>query len=82
MAAQESKSKSLALSVVIGIGIGTLAAILSSHVAVWLIAGLFLGVAAGASISRTKCPACEAREQMGFDRRGTSHEPGVTRGER
>lgn len=82
MAAQESKTKSLALSVVIGIAIGSLAAILSSHAAVWLIAGLFLGVAAGASIGRTKCPACAAREPMGLNHRGTSYEPGATRGER
>jgi hypothetical protein len=56
------KSKPLGLSIVIGITIGTLAAILSSHYAVWLIAGIFVGIAAGASVGRKKCPDCEAKE--------------------
>jgi uncharacterized iron-regulated membrane protein len=51
---------------VIGIAIGTLAAILSGHVAVWLIAGIVVGIAAGASIGRKKCPECEARDQAGM----------------
>ncbi len=64
MAAAAGKSKSLGLSIVIGIAIGTLAAILSSHVAVWLLAGIFVGIAAGASIGRKKCPECEARHEL------------------
>jgi len=60
MTAVESKSKHLGLSILIGIAIGTLAAILSSHVAVWLIAGVFVGIAAGASIGGKQCPDCEA----------------------
>ena len=63
----ENKSKHLGLSIVIGIAIGTLAAILSGHVAVWLVAGLFVGIAAGASLGRKKCPECEAREQAGVN---------------
>jgi hypothetical protein len=70
MAAQSGKAKSLGLSIVIGIVIGTLAAILSSHFAVWLIAGIFVGIAAGASLGRTKCPECEAKQP-----RATSPEP-------
>jgi hypothetical protein len=62
MTATESKSKSLGLSIVIGIAIGTLAAILSSHVAVWLIAGVFVGIAAEASMGKKRCLRCEARE--------------------
>jgi hypothetical protein len=65
MSAASSKSKTLGLSIVIGIAIGTLAAILSTHFAVWLIAGIFVGIAAGASWGRTKCPECEAREHAG-----------------
>jgi len=64
--AADNKSKHLGLSIVIGIAIGTLAAILSGHVAVWLIAGIFVGIAAGASIGRKKCPECEAREHAGM----------------
>jgi len=64
MTAAERKSKHLGLSIVIGISIGTLAAILSSHVAVWLIAGVFVGIAAGASIGRKRCPNCEGREHQ------------------
>jgi len=63
--ATANKSKHLGLSIVIGIAIGTLAAILSGHVAVWLIAGIFVGIAAGASVGRKKCPECEAREHAG-----------------
>jgi len=44
--AAASKSKPLGLSIVIGFAIGTLAAVLSSHFAVWLIAGIFVGIAA------------------------------------
>jgi hypothetical protein len=62
----ENKSKHLGLSIVIGIAIGTLAAILSGHVAVWLVAGIFVGIAAGASWSRKKCPECEARQHAGM----------------
>jgi predicted MFS family arabinose efflux permease len=69
MSAASTKSKSLGLSIVIGIAIGTLAAILSTHFAVWLIAGIFVGIAAGASFGRKSCPECEAREP-----RATSHE--------
>jgi uncharacterized membrane protein YfcA len=64
MTAAETKSKYLSLSIVIGIAIGTLAAILSGHVAVWLVAGIFVGIAAGASLGRKKCPECEARKQL------------------
>jgi len=56
----------------IGIAIGTLVAILSSHVAVWLIARVFVRIAAGASIGGKQCPDCEARERAGV--RGGSHE--------
>jgi hypothetical protein len=66
MTAAENKSRPLGLSIVIGIAIGTLAAILSGHVAVWLIAGIFVGIAAGASIGGKKCPECEAREHAGM----------------
>jgi hypothetical protein len=55
----------MGLSIVIGIAIGTLAAILSSHVAVWLISGIFVGIAAGATIGRKKCPQCGAKEHLG-----------------
>lgn len=65
MTVAENKSKHLGLSIVIGIAIGTLAAILSSHVAVWLIAGIFVGIAAGATIGRKKCPECAAKEHAG-----------------
>jgi hypothetical protein len=58
MAAPHSPSGTLGLSVVIGIAIGVLAATLSGHVAVWLVAGIFVGVAAGASIGRKPCPRC------------------------
>jgi hypothetical protein len=64
MATQESKSKHLGLSVVIGIAIGTLAAILSSHVAVWLVGGILVGVAVGASVGRKRCPECEAKNEL------------------
>jgi len=74
MSAASTKSKSLGLSIVIGIAIGTLAAILSTHFAVWLIAGIFVGIAAGASFGRKSCPECEAREL-----RATSYEPRATR---
>jgi len=70
--ATASKSKPLGLSIVIGIAIGTLAAILSSHFAGWLIAGIFVGIAAGAAVGRKKCPDCEAREL-----RATSYELGA-----
>jgi hypothetical protein len=63
----ERKSKHLSLSIVIGIAIGTLAAILSGHVAVWLVAGIFVGLAAGTSLGRKKCPECEAREHLPTD---------------
>ena len=62
MSAASSKSKALGLSIMIGIAIGTLAAILSTHFAVWLIAGIFVGIAAGASLGRKTCPECDARE--------------------
>ena len=65
MSAASSKSKTLGLSIVIGIAIGTLAAILSTHFAVWLIAGIFVGIAAGASFGRKTCPECEARLHAG-----------------
>ena len=61
MTSATTSSKHLGLSIVIGIAIGTLAAILSSHMAVWLIAGVFVGIAAGASIGRKRCPECETR---------------------
>ena len=69
-----SKSKPLGLSIVIGFAIGTLAAILSSHFAVWLIAGIFVGIAAGAAVGRKKCPDCEARETgaMSFEPRANT----------
>lgn len=67
MTAAENKSKHLGLSIVIGIALGTLAAILSGHVAVWLIAGIFVGIAAGASLGRKKCPDCEARGHLRVD---------------
>jgi hypothetical protein len=67
MTATSTNSKApLGLSIVIGIAIGTLAAILSGHVAVWLIAGIFVGIAAGASLGRKKCPGCEARKHTGL----------------
>jgi hypothetical protein len=66
--ATDNKSKHLGLSIVVGIAIGTLAAILSGHVAVWLIAGIFVGIAAGASVGGKKCPACEARAHAGANR--------------
>ena len=65
MTSATTQSKSLGLSIVIGAAIGTLAALLSGHVAVWLIAGIFVGIAAGASIGRKKCPECEARKHAG-----------------
>jgi hypothetical protein len=64
MATAADTSKKMGLSIVIGIAIGTLAAILSSHVAIWLIAGVVVGIAAGASLGRKKCPECEAREHV------------------
>jgi len=72
MTSAASHSKHLGLSIVVGIAIGTLAAILSSHVAVWLIAGVFVGIAAGAAVGRKRCPDCEAREHAGV--RASSHE--------
>ncbi len=71
--ATASKSKPLGLSIVIGILIGTLAAIVSSHFAVWLIAGIFVGIAAGAAVGRKKCPDCEAREHVGANHMRTEH---------
>jgi F0F1-type ATP synthase assembly protein I len=65
MATATTKSRPLGLSIVIGVAIGTLAAVLSGHVAVWLIAGIFVGIAAGATLGRKKCPECEAREHAG-----------------
>jgi hypothetical protein len=74
--ATDHKSKHLGLSIVIGIAIGALAAILSGHVAVWLIAGIFVGIAAGASLGRKRCPACEAREHAGAKSlKAASYEP-------
>jgi len=67
MTATENKSNQMGLSIVIGIAIGTLAAILSGHVAVWLVAGIFVGIAAGATLGRKKCPECEARKQLRAD---------------
>ena len=64
MTEPESKSNHLGLSIVIGIAIGTLAAIFSGHVAVWLVAGIFVGIATGASLGRKRCPQCEARKQL------------------
>ena len=76
MTTAAGKSHPLGLSIVIGIAIGTLAAILSGHVAVWLIAGIFVGIAAGASIGRKKCPECEAREHASAKKlRTASYEP-------
>jgi predicted MFS family arabinose efflux permease len=73
MAAESGKSKHLGLSIVVGIAIGTLSAILSTHFAVWLIAGIFVGIAAGASFGRKTCPECEAREHAAsFERRASS----------
>jgi hypothetical protein len=66
--ATAGKSKHLGLSVVIGMAIGILAAILSSHFAVWLIAGIFVGIAAGASLGHKKCPECAARDHAGARR--------------
>lgn len=63
MSVASTQSKSLGLSIVTGIAIGTLAAILSTHFAVWLIAGIFVGIAAGALFGRKKCPECEAMER-------------------
>jgi hypothetical protein len=77
MTAAENKPKHLGLSIVIGVAIGTLAAILSGHVVVWLIAGIFVGIAAGSSIGRKKCPECEAREHGGL--RASSYEPRANR---
>ena len=77
MTAAENKSKHLGLSIVIGAAIGTLAALLSGHVAVWLIAGIFVGVAAGASLGRGKCLECEAREHGGLP--ASSYEPRANR---
>jgi len=62
MSGAASKSKPLGLSIVIGIAIGVLAAILSGHIAVWLLAGIFLGIAVGAGYGNKKCPMCKARE--------------------
>jgi hypothetical protein len=75
--AAASKSKPLGLSIVIGFAIGTLAAVLSSHFAVWLIAGIFVGIAAGATVGRKKCPECEAREERGMspEPKAQSREP-------
>jgi predicted MFS family arabinose efflux permease len=61
MTSGRTSSKHLGLSILIGIAVGTLAAILSSHMAVWLIAGVFVGIAAGASIGHRRCPDCEAK---------------------
>ena len=72
MTSAPRSSKPLGLSIVIGVAIGTLAAILSGHVAVWLVAGIFVGIAAGASIGRKRCPECEAREHAGI--KATSYE--------
>jgi 4-hydroxybenzoate polyprenyltransferase len=72
MTSAASHPKRLGLSIMIGIAIGTLAAILSSHVAVWLIAGVFVGIAAGAAIGRKQCPDCEAREHAGVRSAATS----------
>jgi RsiW-degrading membrane proteinase PrsW (M82 family) len=72
MTAAENKSKHMGLSIVIGIAIGTMAAILSSHVAVWLIAGIFVGIAAGATIGRKKCPECGAKGHLGTGYRAAS----------
>src|SRR5262249_59301477 len=58
MSAASTKSKSLGLSIVIGIAIGTLAAILSTHFAVSLIAGIFVCIAAGGSFGCKSCPQC------------------------
>jgi hypothetical protein len=77
MTIETTQSKPLGLSIVIGIAIGTLAAILSGHVAIWLIAGIFVGIAAGASIGRKRCPQCEAREHSGL--RASSYEPRANR---
>ena len=74
MSVTSTKSKSLGLSIVIGIAIGTLAAILSTHFAVWLVAGIFVGIAAGASFGRKTCPECEAREL-----RASGYEPRANR---
>ena len=74
MAAPHSQSGTLGLSVVIGIAIGVLAATLSGHVAVWLVAGIFVGVAAGASIGRKPCPRCGG-ERAGANHRAVSCEP-------
>ena len=70
--ATNNKPKYLGLSIVVGIAIGALAAILSGHVAVWLIAGIFVGIAAGASLGRKQCPECEARQHAGM--RAASHD--------
>jgi hypothetical protein len=76
MSAASTRSKTLGLSIVIGIAIGTLAAILSTHFAVWLIAGIFVGVAAGASFGRKTCPECEARElrASSYESRANTHD--------
>ena len=74
MTLAENKSKPLGLSIVIGIAIGSLAALLSGHVVVWLIAGVFVGIAAGAAIAHKKCPECEAREHGGYELRAKSYE--------
>ena len=72
-----SKSHTLGMSVVIGSAVGILAALLSAHVTVWLIAGILLGIAAGALFAQKKCPACEARAHGGSKLRTASGEQGA-----
>jgi hypothetical protein len=61
-----SKSRTLGMSMVTGSAVGILAALLSTHVTVWLIAGILVGIAAGALFAQKKCPACEARQHGGI----------------
>jgi len=60
MNVQERKRNYAGLGIALGAALGTVAAVLSGHVGIWLAVGIVLGVAIGGSIRRNDCPECAA----------------------
>ena len=83
MNTQERKRNYTGLGVALGAALGTVAAVLSGHVGIWLAVGIVLVMAIGASVGRNDCRECaeaharhaeahlrhQARNDGGFDGR-------------
>ena len=55
---QERKRNYTGLGIALGAALGTVAAVLSGHVGIWLAVGIVLGMAIGASVRRNDCREC------------------------